>query len=272
MKGYQYPAAVRDYSRAKGMAKFLLLTMATYANDDGNCYPSYYRLAQDTGLSLRTVARAIKQIPKNELEVVEEGGSRKERKRQSTIYRILVTNHSQNDHGQAPNRSQNDYGQNGDRSQADHPTVVNLSNDRSQVDHPTIKELSIEPSKARKRSVDCSPSASLRKKQTADPALPPKAKQTADPPIPSSLQTPAFLKAWADFDEHRRNGKARKEWTPRAKELALSECAKLGPAAAVTAIERSIVCGWTGIFLPKENSNHKPKPTRELDEFGMAPL
>jgi DNA-binding transcriptional MocR family regulator len=86
-------------------------------------------------------------------------------------------------------------------------------------------------------------------------------------PIPASLQTSAFLKAWADFDNYRRNGKAKRAWTHRAQEIALSACTKLGPVPAVAAIERSIMSGWTGIFPRNETQKPRPQPSNQFPDL-----
>jgi hypothetical protein len=86
MKSYQFPAAVRDHSVTEGTVKHVLLTLATYANDNGECYPSHKALARATGLSRRTIERVMKEIPANELQVVEKGKAAGH----STKYRLTV--------------------------------------------------------------------------------------------------------------------------------------------------------------------------------------
>jgi hypothetical protein len=135
-----------------------------------------------------------------------------------------------------------------------------MTADRSQNDRLTSQELTTELAKARKRARVSSLSPSSSDKQIADPL------------IPLILQTSMFLKAWAEFDKYRREGKARKAWTSRAKEIALERCLKMGPEAAVSAIECSIMSGWTGIFEPNRGNNQNPKPSRRFDEFGLPAL
>jgi Helix-turn-helix domain len=260
MKSYEFIFAIRDRSTSSGIAQHILLILASRADDHGYCYPSYRDIARVTGYSLRTIARAIKQIPSDELQIVCEGGSSKGGERQATKYRILIRNRSHSDHGQSENHSQSNHGQNIDRSHSDYRTVVRESTDRSHSDHPTYQERTNERTKARKRARG---SSSATDKQTG---------QDADPLIPETLRTLAFQDAWAAFDQHRRNGKARKEWTTHAKTIALKKCAEFGPVRAVTAIENSILNGWKGIFEPNGSSNHKPKSQERLDEFGLPHL
>jgi hypothetical protein len=228
VKSYQYPTAVREHSKAKGVAKFVLLTLATYADDQGECFPSYAELVRATGLSLRSVQRGLKEISSCELLIVERGRA----VGHSTRYRIL------------PDCSQADHSQKGDCSQADQRTMAKNDMNCSQADHLTTHKPSIELPIARKRAFG---PASL----SAD--------KTAEPPIPAELQTQPFLETWPKYDIYRRQGKAKREWTFHAKEMALKGCQKLGPARAVAAIEHSMANGWTGIFEPR-TTDQKPKP------------
>lgn len=260
MKSHEFIFAIRDRSTTKGNAQHILLILASRADDHGYCYPSYRDIARITGYALRTVARAIKGIPTDELQIISEGGSSKDGERQATKYRILIGNRSHNDHGQGDNHSQPDHGQSTDRSHSDHPTVVTESTDRSHSDHPTNHERTNERTKTRKRVRGSSSAVSSRSSI-----------QDADPLIPESLQTPAFREAWLAFDDHRRNLKP-KAWTAQAKKLALKRCEKWGPVKATEALDNAVINGWTGIFEPSDSSNHKSKPARALDEFGLPRL
>lgn len=44
--------------------KFLLVMMANYADANGRCWPSVQTLTDDTGMSRRSVQRAIKELVK----------------------------------------------------------------------------------------------------------------------------------------------------------------------------------------------------------------
>lgn len=259
MKTHDFFRAIRDHSKTKGIAQHILFILASRADDDGHCFPSYRDLARITGYSLKTIARAIKEIQVDELQIVSQGGSTKGDNRQSTRYRILIGNRSHSDHGQSGNHSQPDHGQSTDRSHRVHPTVVTESTDRSHRVHLSNHEETNEETKARKRAVGVGSFSAVSSK-------------SEDPPIPLMLQTPAFRKAWADFDQHRRNGRAKKDWTYRAKELALETCLDLGPDKAIATIKRAIISGWTGIFERNDSFNHKPKSGPSLDEFGLPKL
>lgn len=60
--GKLYRDLVRTHSKAKGSARALLNVLADYADDDGMAWPSRATLANDTGLSERTVTRCLQTL------------------------------------------------------------------------------------------------------------------------------------------------------------------------------------------------------------------
>ena len=69
--------------------------------------------------------------------------------------------------------------------------------------------------------------------------------------VPEVLNVPEFLAVWQDWTAHRRE--IRKPLTPMAARKQLSNCAKMGVARAVEAIEYSIGNSWQGIFEDRSN-------------------
>jgi len=108
---YQHINFVRDHSKTRGHARLLLLTIATYCDKDGYCYPSYKSLEEATGLDPGNISRYFKQIPPEELIIVQKGGSPKGQKRQHTVYRIPADcSHSGNSQGGTVTKSAPDWG------------------------------------------------------------------------------------------------------------------------------------------------------------------
>jgi hypothetical protein len=251
LKTHQLIFAIRDRSKTKGIAQHVLMILASRADDSGRCYPSQRDIAKVTGYSLRTISRAIQEILETgELQIISPGGSAKGGQRRATEYQIAISNRSHTVTGHTPMTVVRDSPVgNLDHSHTVTSTVVTQSTDRSHRVTPTNHERTNERIRARKSAQGSSENG------------------TADPAIPPALQTPEFLKAWSDFDEYRRNGKAKKAWTTRAKEIALKTCLKLGASGALVAIERSIMSGWTGIFEP--NNNQNPKPPRRFDRCDL---
>ena len=71
---FKHIAHVRDHSKTKGPTRLLLLTIATRTDDDGFAYPSLSCLAKDTGMTIRSVRRALAQIPADEIAITSQSG------------------------------------------------------------------------------------------------------------------------------------------------------------------------------------------------------
>lgn len=92
---YEHINHVRDHSKARGTARHLLVDIPTRTDKQGYAWPSYECLARDMRTDVRSVRRALKAIPSDELEIIP-GGSEKGQKRRSTQYRILLNGNDPN--------------------------------------------------------------------------------------------------------------------------------------------------------------------------------
>jgi len=97
-----------------------------------------------------------------------------------------------------------------------------------------------------------------RKRNAVEPQVKPeerkgkKAKKEKNTtPLPPELDTPEFLKAWEEWNQHR--SEIKKKLTPSTKARQLKMLAKYPPATAAAMIEQSICGGWTGLFELKDN-------------------
>jgi len=80
--------------------------------------------------------------------------------------------------------------------------------------------------------------------------------------IPSTLATPEFVEAWADWCAYKRErGQTLRSRTAKAQ---LAEMNGWGESVAIAAIRKSIVKGWTGVFQPDANSG-RGKPVEKLE-------
>lgn len=68
--------------------------------------------------------------------------------------------------------------------------------------------------------------------------------------LPPELDTPEFAEAWDEWAAYRRE--AKKTLTPSTVSKQMKMLTKLGSDFAIEAINRSIECGWTGLFEPKQ--------------------
>lgn len=66
---------VFEQSKTKGLDRFVLLAIATHANEDGVAWPSLDTLQRLTGISRPTLLRAIKRLEEANGIVVDRGGS-----------------------------------------------------------------------------------------------------------------------------------------------------------------------------------------------------
>lgn len=70
-------------------AKFLLVTIAGHAGRDNTCFPSYARLSEMTGMSVRTIARKAVDLQKSGL-VSMQVRKRKNGSYTSKVYTLMV--------------------------------------------------------------------------------------------------------------------------------------------------------------------------------------
>jgi predicted ArsR family transcriptional regulator len=66
--------AVRDLCKQPPAKKLVMLTLATYSDGDGICYPSNKKLADNVGTSERTIRRRLAELKsEGEIEVIGKG-------------------------------------------------------------------------------------------------------------------------------------------------------------------------------------------------------
>ena len=96
------------------------------------------------------------------------------------------------------------------------------------------------------------------------PPTPDKKFNAAEASIPSTIDSPEFRAAWADWCQYRReSGHTMKSRTAHAQ---LAEMAGWGKVESIAAIRQSIRQGWRGVFKPDANQR---KPAQE-SEFANA--
>lgn len=266
---YAHINYVRDHSKTKGRAKFLLLDIATRADDEGFAFPSYKTLRNDTGMSTSSIQRALFEIPNTELEIVEKGSSEKGQQRRTTRYRILVPDCSQDEHSASMTVVRmNTVGRrvsSNDCSQDDHSTVVKngttVVKNAPNYGHPgyltvnnsqrTVKEQS--------KSADA-PKQKARKLAGNVSVL----------ILPLFLDQPEFRRALEDWQVHKQA--KRDPLTQRALELIVVDCERWGLERSIEYIHHAIKQGWKGIYEPKDHvASRPPKGISEADRIARQP-
>lgn len=84
--------------------------------------------------------------------------------------------------------------------------------------------------------------------------------------VPGQLRTPEFLEAWAEWQAYRKA--LRKPLVSQSASAQLKRFAKVGAAAAVAMIRRSIEAGWLGLFAPGNQgaATRHVRPTAAFDD------
>ncbi len=137
---YEHINHVRDHSKTRGSARLILFAIASRTDENGYAFPGYARLSRDTKLPIRTIARAIKEIPPNELVIIRPGRSEKGKKRQSATYRVEINQSATPpDHGRGVNSA------NRKLNVTKGATIDNVSNDHGRGVNSTIDKVSTEP-------------------------------------------------------------------------------------------------------------------------------
>ena len=101
------------------------------------------------------------------------------------------------------------------------------------------------------------------------PPLSPKGERSGFDPesvsFPSEINTPEIRAAWLYWCQHRRE--LRKKLTPTSVLKQLGQLAVYGPERAITAIEHSIMKGYSGLYEPNERAtNNQPPKQLTLSE------
>lgn len=76
-----------------------------------------------------------------------------------------------------------------------------------------------------------------------------KPKPENQPVIPENLKTDLFAAAWSDWQQHRKEKRAK--LTPKCAQSQLEKLAAMGEQRAVETIRHCITNGWTGLFEPQ---------------------
>jgi len=96
-----------------------------------------------------------------------------------------------------------------------------------------------------------------------------KDKETPFPPLP--FLSEEFTKAWADWEQHKKE--KRDKLTPTAVKKQFKKLAVMGETRAIAAIEHSIANGYQGIYEPNQQHQSKAESRRTafdavIDNYG----
>jgi hypothetical protein len=228
-------------STAEGADRLVLLALADFADESGNCFGSWGKLCEKTRLGRATVARSLKRLQGAGHLVLVEKGHRKLAGdgAEASIWNIPgvademglrmrpVSNRDPSGIRMRPKWYQNET-----------PTIRNIKerNKGADAPAPAISSPSL-PSSSEKEA--------FKPKRAPAPKFDP-----ASIPLPHG---PGFQKWWLHFVEHRSNPiKGRRNpLTPLAAKIILGELAAVNEQQAVESIKKCIAAGWVKPFPPE---------------------
>jgi hypothetical protein len=245
---------VWEKSEAEGADRLVLLALADFADEYGNCFGSWGKLCSKTRLARSTVARSLRRLQDfGELAMVEKGHRRiAGNGSEATVWRIV---------GLAP-----EIGVKLRRVQNLDPSSVTIGPKECQDRTPTIsnnKEHLLGDTPA-----TSSPSHPPQKVVAATGAPEPKPRKakvegieswSADRPLPHSV---GFRQWWGEFVEFRR-GKIKGRHHPltdQAARIILGELAAVNEWQAVEAIKTAIASGYIKPWVDKFRGKNGAAP------------
>lgn len=239
-------------STVEGSDRLVLLALADFADEDGNCFGSWGKLCQKTRLCRATVANSLKRLrDAGHLVMVEKG------------HRKLAGDGSEASIWKIPGVSEmglklrpvQDLDPNGLKSR---PKWSKRWTQVVQDLDPNIKE---HKEQEETKSADAPAAAtSLPSPPISDPVISPPKKPKFDPATISLPHGKALASAWAEFAQHRREIKA--PLTPTAAKRIIDDLRAVNEVAAVEALRKSVKHGWRGVFVEVPKDAPKVVPIR----------
>jgi len=227
---------VMDNCPIKGQRRSVMMALAHYADDTGDCWPSQRTLAHDAAMTERGIQKIMDALVlAGEVEIVEKGNGRGN----STHYRLVK------------------YARKGEQEPSKGRTICSSFEKEERANGDTLKG---------ERIAERANGLPLKGEQLVPPntnRIPLESKKnTTMAEIPDALKTPEFLTAWSEFKTHRKQKK--KPMTELAEQKQIRIMEQWGVARAIAAIDHSISNGWTGIFEPRQNPQHKQPAARPI--------
>jgi hypothetical protein len=250
---------VWERSEAEGADRLVLLALADFADENGNCFGSWGKLEQKTRLSRATVARCLRRLQDSgDLLMVEKGHRRIAGDgAEATVWRIA---------GLSP-----EMGLRLRPVSSCDPSSVTMRPKWCQDETPTISNIKKHIRGATPATLSPSHPPKREEPETGAPEPEPrKAKAPVEVVGPDSLPLPhsgsGFYKWWGEFCEFRR-GKIRGRNNPLTRLAATIILAELGTVnewQAVEAIKTAIACAYvkpyTDKYRDKRGGAQNPQP------------
>lgn len=224
-------------STVEGSDRLVLLALADFADEDGNCFGSWGKLSQKTRLCRATVANSLKRLrDAGHLVMVEKG------------HRKLAGDGAEASTWKIPGVSE--MGLKLRPVQDIDPSGLNAGPKWSKRWTQVVQDIdpNVKKHKEQEEQKNTTPPASQPSPSPSSFVSPPRAKPPKFDPATLSLPHGAGLaNAWSEFAQHRREIKA--PLTPTAAQRIVADLAAVNEATAVEALRKSVKHGWRGVFL-----------------------
>jgi hypothetical protein len=240
-------------STVEGSDRLVLLALADFADEDGNCFGSWGKLCQKTRLCRATIATSLKRLrAAGHLVMVEKG------------HRKLAGDGAEASIWQIPGVSE--MGLKLRPVQDLDPSGLKLRPKWSKSQTQVVQDL--DPNVKKHKEQEETKGADAPAAATplpSPPSFPDVAVPRPKPPKfdPASLSLPhgtGLANAWAEFAQHRREIKA--PLTPTAAKRIIDDLSAVNESAAVEALRKSVKHGWRGVFVETPKDTPKVIPMR----------
>ena len=240
-------------STVEGSDRLVLLALADFADEDGNCFGSWGKLCQKTRLCRATIATSLKRLrAAGHLVMVEKG------------HRKLAGDGAEASIWQIPGVSE--MGLKLRPVQDLDPSGLNAGPKWSKRWTQVVQDL--DPNIKKHKEQEETKGADAPAAATplpSPPSFPDVAVPRPKPPKfdPASLSLPhgtGLANAWAEFAQHRREIKA--PLTPTAAQRIIDDLSAVNESAAVEALRKSVKHGWRGVFVDAPKDTPKVIPIR----------
>jgi hypothetical protein len=211
---------VWEHAPCRENALIVLLALADWSNDSGECWPSIQKLADKTRIDRRSAQRIIRRLAKDNLITIEEGGGRAKQHR----YRIETAALC--------------------RPLAVETAAESRPSREINSDFPDTERAALRTQRATFRAETATP-------VSPDPLEEPLEEPSVDPLAQPPFCSPEFRSALKDFEQHRKE--KRIKVTPTARRLMFKKFSLWGEQRSTAALIHSTEKGYTGCF--EENGN-----------------
>jgi len=249
-----YITAARRAKVGNSTRKLLLIMLADNANDDGWCWPSHKRLADDCEVSDRSIRTHIKELAKGGFIEIHPMYDQLTKTRTGTRYRLLIRLHETSTH----------------RKEIPHPPERDSAPLRKDFPPNRHIEPSIEPSYSPPYIPPQGGDAHALEGEVSSSPSQPKPPSKPKKETPRQILERVLSKEDADdVIEHRQ--RLRKPLTPRAAKLLANAFSEIEPSMRSEAVDMMISSGWVGFKAEWFNNRSSSQAARQSSGAGMQP-